>query len=231
MINQTDTKQAMIPRNLTSKISRQRVQGERSPLGRDDWSHLEQYSLERFSQQDWDLLNEQRQPYMAEEKHVQVIEMLLVQQNVPSFGYQINNFEHCLQAATLAMKDHRSVDTIVVALFHDLGFTVCNESHGDFSAELLKPYVPDRHIWMLRRHMYFQYKYCPGIEGLDHDYASCWKSHENFEWSDEFVYKYDVAAMNADFKNAPIEEFIPLVREVFSRDPKQFEPEINGCLG
>ena len=170
-------------------------------------------------------MDHQRKPYMAEEKHVQAIEMLLAQKDVPSFGYQINNFEHCLQSATLALNDNRSMDTIVVALFHDLGFTVCNESHGDFSAELLKPYVPERYIWMLRRHMYFQYKYCPGLEHLEHNYASRWKSHEYFDFSDEFVYKYDVAAMNADFENAPIEEFVPLVKEVFSRPPKQSEPD------
>ena len=213
------------PRDLGKTVSGQRDKGVKSPLAQQDWAYVEDFSLERFAGDDWALLGQQRQLYMRREKSLQAIEMLLAQQDAASFGYQINNFQHCLQSATLAMHDNRSVDTIVAALFHDLGFTVCNESHGDFSAELLKPYVPQKHIWMLRRHMYFQYKYCPGIEDLDHHYASRWKSHEYFEWSDEFVFKYDVAAMNADFENAPVEEFMPLVKEVFSRIPKTFEPE------
>ena len=215
----------MNPRDLTEKISPARVNGETTPLAQVHWKYVEKYNLEKFEKEDWELLSVQRKPYEEIEKYTQALEMLLAQQKVASFGYQINNFEHCLQAATLAMNDNRSVDTIVVALFHDLGFAVCNETHGDFSAELLKPYVPEKYIWMLRRHMYFQFKYCPGVEGLDYDYARKWRGHDYFDWTDEFVYKYDVAAMNADFKNAPIEEFIPLVKEVFSRPPKTFEPE------
>ena len=199
--------------------------GQRTPLKQPDWHYVEQYSLEQMTCDDWQFLDDQRAIYMATEKPKQALDMLLAQRGAPSFGYQISNFEHCLQAATMAMNDGQDEETIVVALFHDIGFTVCNETHGDFAAELLRPYVDDRHIWTLRRHMYFQYKHCPGINDIDYDFCDRWRGHDNYAWAEEFVRRYDIEAINANYQNAPLSEFIPLVESVFGRVPKTFEPE------
>lgn len=205
--------------------STSRKAGERSPLQRSDWRYVELSDLSQFGEEDWNTLQRQRVDYLVDERSRQALEMLLAQRHVPTFGYQINNYEHCLQAATLAMEAGEDTDTVVVALFHDVGFIVCNESHGDFAAELLKPYVDPRHIWTLRRHMQFQYAYCESAPGIDLHYRERWRSHEYFDWADEFVRKYDLDAVGADYCNAPLSEFVPLVQEVFNRTPRKCPPD------
>ncbi len=44
----------------------------------------------------------------------------------------------------MVMRDGGSEEEIVVALFHDLGFVVCPDNHGEFSATLLANYVSDQ---------------------------------------------------------------------------------------
>ena len=136
----------------------------------------------------------------------------------------MNNYQHCLQAATKAMDDGQDNETIVTALFHDVGFAVCNDTHGAFAAELLRPYVHEKHIWTLQRHMYFQFKHLPTVDGIDHDFREKWRDHPWFDWAAGFVEKYDIEAMNADFTNAPLEAFIPLVNDVFAK-PRYQAPD------
>ena len=210
---------------IESALASQRQAGERTPLMDSTWSYVEAPCLETATREDWSLLAIQRKEYEVLERSKQVLEMLLAQKDAPSFGYQINNYQHCLQSATKAMQDGQDDETIVVALFHDLGFMVCNETHGDFAAQLLRPYVHEKHIWALERHMYFQYKHCPAIEDLDYDYRDRWADHPYFDWTANFVHQYDVQAMNASFQNAPLEDFIPRVNKVFSNPRKVDAPE------
>ena len=155
-----------------------RKAGERSRLARDNWHYVEKGRLDTFTAEDWQLLDRQRDPYLGVERARQALGMLRAQQSAPSFGYLINNYEHCLQAATMAMQAGEDDETIVVALFHDLGFITCNETHGDFAAQLLKPYVSERNIWMLERHMYFQTVHCSSHPECDPDIRERWRGHE-----------------------------------------------------
>ena len=205
-------------------LENQRQPGEHTPLKDPSWSYVNTRKLDDFSREDWALLGRQRQPYEIEERPKQALEMLIAQQDIPSFGYQINNYQHCLQSATKAMEDGQDDETIVVALFHDVGFMVCNDTHGAFSAELLRPYVHDKHIWTLQRHMYFQFKHLPTVDGIDHDFRDRWRNHDYYDWAASFVEKYDIEAMNADFTNAPLEEFIPIVNRVFAKSRQPICP-------
>lgn len=198
-------------------MSENRPAGTRSPLAEPGWRHIERTSLEDFTADDWSVMNAQRAPYMAVEPARQVLDMLVAQKDAASFGYQINNYEHCLQAATLAMRDGADEETIVVALLHDLGFVACNDSHGDFAAALLRPYVGERAIWMLERHMYFQAVHCPTYPGVDTAVRERWRGHPWFEWSAEWVRKYDITSIDAGIENAPLSVFEPMVHRVFAR--------------
>ncbi len=200
-----------------------RKKGERSPLLGEGWFYIEHADISEFSSEDWDLLNRQRALYLAEEKAKQALEMLAVQKDTPSFGYQINNYEHCLQTATLALEDGQDEETVVVALFHDVGFITNNETHGEFSAEMLRPYISEKNYWMLQRHMYFQQVHLTA-EGLDYNIRERWQGHEYFDWTAEFVRKYDIPTVNANKANVPLEELQPLVKRFFARPPKSFGP-------
>lgn len=198
--------------------------GERSALADDGFRYVETGSIALMDARDWEMLDAQRAVYMPAQRPRQALDMLLAQRHCPSFGYQVNNYEHCLQSATMAAEAGEDEETVVVALFHDLGFTVCNETHGEFVAALLAPYVDPRHLWTLERHMHFQARYCPHQSCADPTVADRWRDHEHHDWADRFVRRYDVNAMRADFTNAPVEDFLPMVESVFSRTPRQRPP-------
>ena len=194
-----------------------RTGGTKSPILECEWSYIEPLSLENFSSEDWVLLDTQRKPYLKEERAKQALEMLASQANAPTFGYQVNNYEHCLQSATMAMRDGNDDETIVVSLFHDLGFITNNETHGEFAATFLKPYISIRNQWMLERHMYFQSIHCKSHPLVDINIREKWRGHEFFQYTADWVKNYDIESFNPNYESASITEFIPIVNRVFSR--------------
>ncbi len=193
-----------------------RGMGEKSPLLDKSWSYAAPVSLDDFSTADWVLLDQQRKPYGAAERAKQALEMLAAQANAPTFGYQINNFEHCLQAATLALQDSAEEEDTVVALFHDLGFVTNNENHGEFAAAFMKPYISGRNVWMLERHMYFQAVHCAAHPDVDPNVRERWRGHPHFEYAANWVARYDVPSINPNIENAPLETFVPMVKRLFA---------------
>lgn len=203
-----------------------RLAGERSALAQADWQYVEKTRLDTFSEHDWQTLNAQRDPYLGDERARQALAMLTAQKSSPSFGYLINNYEHCLQAATMAMQAGEDEETVVVALFHDLGFITCNETHGDFAAQLLKPYVSERNIWMLERHMYFQAVHCSSHPDCDAKVQERWRGHEYYEYTARWVRDYDIPSIDSSLENYPLSAFEPLVYRIFEKpkNPIYFPP-------
>lgn len=193
-----------------------RKAGQKSPLMRAGWSYLGPTRLDDMTPGDWRMLDRQRAPYFAEECPKQALQMLAVQADAPSFGYQINSYEHCLQAATLALKDGLDEEAIVVSLFHDLGFVTNNESHGEFAAAFLRPYISEKHHWMLERHMYFQAVHSAAHPDVDANIRDRWRGHPHFDYTAEWVARYDAPSTDPAFENAPLETFVPMVFRIFS---------------
>lgn len=191
----------------------------RSPLGAPDWQYIAKSSLEEFSRADWALLDRQRRPFLAERQAGQVLQLLTACEHEPSFGYAINNYRHCLQSATLALRDGRDEEDVVVALLHDIGFTACPLMHGDFAAALLGAYISERNLWMLRHHATFQNVHAPTMPGVDPNERERWRGHPYFDWTAEFVARYDQAAIDPRYPCEPLDTFVPMVRAVFSRPP------------
>jgi predicted HD phosphohydrolase len=184
------------------------------------WSYVEKDTLDDFRAADWDLLNSQRRSYYAEEQARQALRLLAAGADDATFGYRVNNFRHCVQAATLAMRDGRAEDYVVVALLHDIGFIACPQNHGAFAAQLLAPYVGDDLVWMLERHMYFQSLHCRELEGNDRFVRERWRGHPAFATTAEFVAKYDQNTIAPGLPEAPLSVFEPMVHRVFSRPPR-----------
>ena len=196
-------------------IERRRA-GQKSPLLEDGWSYVEPVSLDDFTTDDWLLLDRQRVPFGVAERAKHALDMLAAQAGAPTFGYQINNYGHCLQAATLALRDGLGEEDIVVALFHDLGFVTNNETHGEFAAELLRPYISERNAWMLERHMYFQAIHCAAHPDIDPNVRERWRGHPHFEFTADWVARYDVPSIDPAMENAPLESFAPMVERLFA---------------
>jgi len=201
---------------LRQVSAHRRVAGQASPLLEKQWDYVDVPVLDDFTADDWQLLDRQRAPYLARERAKQALEMLAAQAGAPTFGYKINSYEHCLQSATKAMQDGCDEETIVVSLFHDLGFVTNNESHGQFVAAMLRPYISDRNHWMLERHMYFQAIHCDTHPDVDPNIRERWRGHRFFEYTAQWVDRYDNQAMDCDFENAPLAVFIPMVHRIFT---------------
>lgn len=193
---------------------------KRSPLLRPEWSYVEKVSVEDIDAAEWRLLDTQRAAYYAAEQARQVLRLLTASRDDPSFGYLVNNYRHCLQSATMAMRDGLDEEDVVVCLLHDVGFVTCPSTHGAFAAALLGAYVSERNVWMLRHHAAFQLAHCRELPGAERDARERWRGHPHFEWTARFVDRYDQAANDPGYDCAPIEVFEPLVARVFARPPR-----------
>ena len=195
------------------------TQHQRSPLFRDEWAYIEKPALEDFRSDDWQRLNSQRAVYVAEEQARQALRLLITSADDTTFGYQINNYRHCLQSASMIMEAGFDEETIVVGLFHDVGFTVCPDAHGAFAAELLGAYISEANYWMLRHHAAFQLYHCHQYPGIDRDARDRWRDHPHFQWTAEFVEKYDQNAIRPDYREISLETFEPMVQRLFAKSP------------
>ncbi|NIA71767.1 HD domain-containing protein [Pelagibius litoralis] len=193
--------------------------GDRSPLLEADWRYIETTELDDLSAEDWTLLNRQRRPYYADEQARQALRFLSCSEHDRSFGYQINNYRHCLQTATMAHNAGEDEETVVVALLHDIGFVACPDSHGEFAASLLANYISEKNLWMLRHHAIFQQIHLAGVpdHGFDPDERERWRGHPFFEWTANFVDRYDQRAMCPHYDTAPLSFFEPMVQRLFAR--------------
>ena len=122
------------------------------PLADSDWQYVTKRSLEEYRAEDWAVSVQQRKSYLKQQQVNQVLRLLECQQDDPGYVYTVNNYYHCLQTATRMLKAGLAEEDVVVGLLHDVGFNTCNESHGEFAAVLLRPYISERNYWMLVRH-------------------------------------------------------------------------------
>lgn len=196
-----------------------------SPLAERDWQYVTKRSLEEYSAADWALLARQRKKYYERQKVDQILRMLTCQKDDPSYAYTLNNYYHCLQTATRMIRDGLPEEDIVVGLLHDVGFITCNETHGEFAAVLMKPYISERNRWMLKHHAIFQQFHCFELPGCDRHARDRWKGHPHFDWTAEFVAKYDQNTINYDEEILPLEVFEPMVRGLFDPPPRPTDPK------
>jgi predicted HD phosphohydrolase len=202
------------------------MDGSRSPLLRPEWRYVEPTRLDAFRAPEWTLLAQQRRAFDAQLQARHALRLLAASAADPGFGYQVNNYRHCIQAATAAMMDGRDEEYVVMALFHDVGFTVCPTSHGAFAATLLSPYISDANRWILEHHQIFQAHHCHDHpdEEVDPRARDLWRGHPQFEATAEFVERYDIATLAPGLPEAPLAAFEAMVGRVFSRPPRRLPP-------
>ena len=195
--------------------------GQRSSLLRNDWRYIEKLNMDDYRAEDWALMNAQRAEYMREQQAVQVLDMLKASRNAPTFGYQINNYEHCLQTATRMYDDGHDEQTVVMGLLHDIGFIVCPDDHGRFAADLLRRHISEKNTWALEHHEIFQrihlHEYFGKEDPAFINERDRWRDHPYYEWTAEFDERYDIGTIDPGFANRPIEFFEPMVMNVFAQ--------------
>ncbi len=134
-------------------------------------------------------------------------------------GFPVDRLTHCLQSASLAHRDGRDEEYVVMALLHDIGDTLAPYNHTDVAAVILKPFVSERTHWIVAHHGVFQGYYFFHHLGLDRNMRDQFKDSPYYEDCAEFVAKYDQNAFDPDYENMTLEEFRPMVERVLS-EPK-----------
>ena len=130
-----------------------------------------------------------------------------------------------LGLTTIAMvyRDGGDEESIVVALFHDLGFNVCPDNHGEFSATLLANYISEKHYWMLRNHATFLNHHAKTHSSVDWNARDQYRGHPHFEYTADWVERYDQTSIQTQYDTAPLEFFESFVYRFFNRPSKGIE--------
>ncbi len=188
-----------------------------SPLGEPDWVRASAGAMSAFSRADWLALDRQRDALLLREKPRVVLDLFESLGREPAFGYEINMQRHGLQAATFALRDGRDEETVVVALLHDIGFTLARDMHGAIAAMVLGPHISEANRWMLIHHPVFLDYHVPEHPTVDRDARERWRGHPHFEWTATFVERYDQAAVSASGEILPLDAFRPMAERVLGR--------------
>ena len=128
---------------------------------------------------------------------------------------------HALQAATMAERDGRDDEYVITCLLHDIMHNFApGLAHADAAAALLGPYLSEANEFLLRNHNIFVGYYVWEKIGRDHNAREVFRESPYFEYTEEFVRKFDEPARNPDYPMERIEHFEERVRHFFGKPPK-----------
>ena len=145
-----------------------------------------------------------------------LVNMLTLLQG-PTLGYQCDRFSHSLQSGTRAFRNGESVDMVVGALLHDVADSFAPENHSDAAAALLAPYVDEEVHWVVKHHGLFQgYYYFHHHDG-DRHARDRYADSPYFDRCVDFCAEYDQNCFDPNYPVMALEEFRPMLDEVFSR--------------
>ena len=174
--------------------------------------------MDRSTPQDWQLIGEEFMRFAKGLPDRVLAHLKLLDGDYG--GFPIDRYHHCLQTATLALRDGRDDEYVVCALLHDVGDTLGSFNHPEVAAAILKPFVSEANHWMIQNHGIFQgYNFFHYI-GMDRNMRDRFKRHAHYERTAEFVERYDNPAFDPGTETLAIGEFEPMVRRVFAQ-PKQ----------
>ncbi len=134
-------------------------------------------------------------------------------------GYKITRLEHSLQAATRAFNDKASEEMVVATLLHDIGDELAPLNHSEYAASILKPYVSEKTHWIIEKHGEFQMYYYAHHLGGNRNQRDKYKEHKYYKDTLDFCEKWDQSSFDPHFKSLTIQDFEPMIKNIFSRKP------------
>jgi len=174
------------------------------------WTRLRDATPEDF--RTIELLNG---PYLADlpSRIIAAVDAL----DVTGMGFTIGRRQHSLQSATRALRDGREMEYVVACLVHDVGDELAPYNHGAFAADILAPYVSEQTSFVIRVHPIVQQQlYAPNMRAVA-TAADHLKDHHWYKDALRFCEEYDENSFDPTYVNLELEEFVPLVHEVFGR--------------
>ncbi len=135
----------------------------------------------------------------------------------PTLGYQVDRLEHSLQSATRAHRNGERLDLVVSALLHDVADSFAPENHSDAAAAMLEPYVDAEAHWVVKHHGLFQGYYYFHHLGGDRNARDRYVDSPHNDACVDFCANYDQNCFDPAYNSMPLEEFVPMLNEVFAR--------------
>jgi predicted HD phosphohydrolase len=148
-------------------------------------------------------------------------------------GSGVTQKEHCLQAATRALRDGADEEWIVAALLHDAGKLYDGLNHAAIAAEILRPHVARETYEVVRNHTTFEARFYGAhlgpVESPDRScvapvYAcvdpAAYRNMERESWYPlalRFTGEWDQKSFDPGYDTLPLAHFEPMVRRVFGR--------------
>ena len=138
----------------------------------------------------------------------------------PTLGYPIDRARHSRQSATRALRNGESGEFVVAALLHDIGDVLAPDNHSAVAAAIVAPYVSEETAWVVRHHGLFQGYYYFHQLGGDRNARDRYAESPHYDRCVDFCASYDQNCFDPNYDDLAMEDFVPLLEEVFSRPPQ-----------
>ncbi len=173
--------------------------------------------MKNGTKEDYELLDKFEKKF--ERQTAERVLNYLSKQTTTLEGYKITRLEHSLQAATRAFKNKESDEMVVATLLHDIGDDLAPMNHSQYAASILRPYVSERIYWIILHHGLFQTYYSAHHLGGDRNARDKFKDHKYYQDTIDFCEKYDQSSFDPDYKSMTLDDFKPLVKKIFAKEP------------
>lgn len=174
--------------------------------------------LVNITKEETDLIGEKISNYQTQSPN-RMIKLLISLSEVYG-GFEVDQLEHCLQTATRAERDGADTEMIIAALFHDVGKAISWVNHAEITAQILKPFLSERAVWIVQTHQDFQGREFYHHMGGDKNNYLKFKEHPHFELAKTFS-KWDLAAFEKDYQSFELAHFEPLIQSIFGKSPRR----------
>jgi predicted HD phosphohydrolase len=167
------------------------------------------------TQEDWDIIMAEDALFRAELPQRVLRHLAELDDQFSSF--HLSRLGHSIQTATRAARAGRDDEYVACALLHDIGDTIGSYNHADIAAAVVKPFVRPEYHWMVEQHAVFQGYYFFHFVGGDRDERERFRGHPNFDLTAEFCEEFDGPAFDPNYPMMALEEFEPLIADLFAR--------------
>jgi predicted HD phosphohydrolase len=131
-------------------------------------------------------------------------------------GFSVNQLMHALQTATRAQRAGADDDVVVAALCHDIAKSISEPNHPAVAAELLRPFLRENVVWMVRVHQDFQGRHYYRHMGKDINARDQYRDHPAYDLAVRFADEWDQLSFDPDYPALPLEHFELLIRQTFA---------------
>jgi len=145
-------------------------------------------------------------------------------------GFGVSQLLHATQSATRAVRSNASDELVLLALIHDIGEVLTGINHAEIAAALARPYVSEGGYRVVRHHMEFQLQHYGDKVLVDTTMRERYAAEPWYEDAATLSDAWDQSSFDPDYDTLPLEEFEPLVRELFGRVPEPIQRTALDCL-